>query len=46
MALLNPAVQRQVHAALSAMAAPVKLLMFTQGGGGRALKCDFCAATR
>lgn len=45
MALLNSEVQQQVREALTGMAAPVKLFMFTQGGNGT-LECDFCAETR
>jgi len=45
MSLLNKEVQNQVRQALAAMAAPVRLLMFTQGRGGT-LECDFCAETR
>ncbi|MDW8325397.1 MAG: thioredoxin family protein [Anaerolineales bacterium] len=45
MALLNAEVQQQVREILVGMKAPVKLLMFTQGGSGT-LECDFCAETR
>lgn len=44
MSLLNAQVQDQVRQALSAIEKPVKIVIFSQGGG--ALECDFCAETR
>jgi glutaredoxin-like protein len=45
MPILNPEVRQQVSASLADLAAPVKLVVFTQGEGG-ALECDFCAEMR
>jgi glutaredoxin-like protein len=44
MPLLNDKVQADVRKALEGMAAPVKLIMFTQGV--QALECEMCAETR
>jgi glutaredoxin-like protein len=43
MPLLNDKVQADVRKALEGMAAPVKLIMFTQGI--QALECEMCAET-
>ena len=45
MAFLNADIQKQVRSAFGALAAPVRLVVFTQGEGG-ALECHFCAETR
>ena len=45
MAFLNADIQKQVRAAFEALAAPVRLVLFTQGEGG-ALECHFCRETR
>jgi glutaredoxin-like protein len=44
MPLLNDKVQADVRKALEGMAAPVKLIMFTQAA--QALECEMCAETR
>jgi len=44
MPLLNAKVQADVRKAMEGMAAPVKLIMFTQAA--QALECEMCAETR
>ncbi len=45
MAILNDDIKNQVRDVLADLAAPVKLVVFTQGEGG-ALECAMCAETR
>ncbi len=45
MAILNDDIKNQVREVLADLAAPVKLVVFTQGEGG-ALECAMCAETR
>lgn len=42
---LNDDIQQQLRDTFAALAAPVKLVVFTQGEGG-ALECAMCADTR
>jgi glutaredoxin-like protein len=45
MAMLNAEIQGQVRDLFGGLAAPVKLVVFTQGEGG-ALECEMCRETR